>query len=278
MRSKRSLLLAGMAAFVAVTIMALGCSDDDQPAPAAPVDNGIESLLSAVQTQVHQYLDSAVVTMYAGLKVATFVDTGSAEDVGNLFMGSGFPDSTRSGSWIVSYLTDLSSGAGTKSIVDSITYVVDGHFGVNARNAEAMYARHKFNFVSDDTTVTFTNLTNHGDLHITGIVGTTATINGAFDVTVRDKVVNDQSTLWNNWTIQVNATDLTFNRTSTAWTSGCPNSGTATVNVVWQQAQDDHIPTYTQWQMNITITDGQMAVDVTTGNLSSSYEHSLCTP
>lgn len=278
MRSTKSLLLAGMAAFVAVTIMALGCSDDNQPTPPAPVDNGIESLLSAVQTQVHQYLDSAVVTMDAGLRVATYVDAGSADDVGDLFMGSGFPDSTQSSSWIVSYLTDLSSGVGTKSVVDSITYVIDGHFGVNAKNAQDMYARHKYNFVSDDTTATFTDVINHGDLHITGIQGTTATINGTFDITVRDKDVTGNTTLWNNWTIQVNTTDLMFDRTSTAWTSGCPNSGTATVNVVWQQAQNDDVPTYTQWQMDITFTDGEMAVDVTTGNLSSSYEHSLCTP
>ncbi len=283
MRSKKSLLLAGLAAFVAVTFLALGCSDDDTTTPSTPTtpadNNGIETVLPLVQTQVHQYLDSIVVEMEAGLKVATFTEAGSNNDIGDLFMGGGYPDSTRTAnSWIVSYLTDLGSGVGTKTIVDSIAYIVGGNLSVTAHNAEAMFARHKFNYQTSDTVNSYTDLTNHGDLHITGINTTTATVNGTFNVVVDSKHISTDSLVWNNWTIDVTTNNLTFVRTSDSWTNGCPNSGTATVNVVWERTLPNSVPTYTQWQFDITFTDGVMEADVTTGSLSATYGRTLCTP
>jgi hypothetical protein len=266
MRSNRSLLLAGLAALVTVTFLALGCSDDDStatpPVTPDPDDNTFETMLGVVQGQVSQYLDSAIATMESGLEVAKFVnpDVVRPGDIGDLFMGSGFPDSTVDGDWIVSYLTDISSGVGTKTVVDSITYVANGHYSNSARDAESMFARHKFQYLNQDTTVTSTDIIHHGNLDITGIDGFTATINGFFTATVRDKFVSTDSTT-----------------TGGAWTSGCPNSGTCTVNVIWQHAVDDELPTYTQWQLDVTFTDGVIVVDVATGNLTASYEDTVCT-
>jgi len=282
MRSNRSLLLAGLAAIVAVTFLALGCSDDDTTTPVTPAPevSTFETMLGVVQEQVSLYLDSAVATMESGLAVAKFVnpDVVRPGDIGDLFMGSGFPDSTVGGSdWIVSYLTDISSGLGTKTVVDSITYVVDGRYNNSARDAESMFARHKFQFINQDTTITSVDIIHHGDLDITGISGVTATINGSFSATVRDKFVSTDSTAWNYWTIETTVNDLTFTSAGGGWTSGCPNSGTCTINVIWQRAVDDELPTYTQWQLDVTITDGVIAVDVATGNLTASYEDTVCT-
>jgi hypothetical protein len=279
MRFKKSLLLAGTVAFIAVIFLALGCSDDDtQPTPPVPENNGIESLLSDVQTQVHLCLDSTVNAMYAGLKVAAFIETGSNTDIGDIFMGSGIPDSILNiQPWVVAYLTDLQSGTGLKTIIDSLTYIVNGHLSVNAHDAQGMYARHKYNYVSEDTTVTFSDLSNNDDLQILGINTTTATLNGTFSSVRRDKVVTEDSTVWNNWTVDVTMTDLTFAKDGSVWTSGCPNSGSCTVTALWQYTTEDEIPVTTEWQFDITFTDGVMDVDVSIGNLSASYEYTLCT-
>lgn len=279
MRSSKSLLLAGLAAIIAVTIIALGCSDDTKPTPPTPPeDHGIQSMLALVQGQVHEYLDSAVNTMESGLRVATFVDVGSA-DIGDVFMGSGLPDSTIDEHfWIISWLTDLVIGTGTLRIVDSLTYVVNGEMSINARGADAMYVKHNFSYENQDTTVTFTDVSNHGFVHFTGIDSATAVANGEFTINLKDKFVSADSTTWNNWTIQATVSDLTFVRTGTSWTSGCPNSGTCQVNVQYTYSRDEDIPTTTLWQFDITFTDGAMAVDVSTGPLSSSYEYTLCTP
>ena len=71
---------------------------------------------------------------------------------------------------------------------------------------------------------------------------------------------------------------LQFAKDGQAFGSGCPNSGNCTVTVNWYYANEDDIPTSTEWTFDITFTDGAMAVEVTTGQLSGEYEHTLCTP
>jgi len=280
MRSSKTLLLAGMATVVAVLAIALGCSDDSTPTynPPPEENNGIESLLGVVQDQVHAYLDSAITATESALRVATFIDIGT-DDIGNNFMGPVIPDSTRDDAyWIISYATDLQAGAGTMIIVDSLTYVVNGDLSVNARGADAMYIKHNYGFQSLDTNVTYTDIAHRGYLHITGIDGTTATINGDFVTSINSKVVTNDSTVWNNWALEVAVTNLTVDREGDSWTTGCPGSGSCTVDAEYEYARDQDIPVTTNWYLDITFTDGNMAVDVTTGNLNTSYEHTLCTP
>lgn len=278
MRSSKSLVLAGTLAMVAVIAMALGCSDDETPVAPPPEDNGIQSLLGVVQDQVHAYLDSATAVMEAGLEVATYVDI-STDDIGDVFMGGGFPDSTLDEHlWIVSWLTDLQSDVAVTNIVDSLSYLVNNALSVNARNATAMFVKHNYSYLSADTTVSFTDITTHANLQIDGLQGELATINGGLASTVRDKVITGDNTVWNDWTIDIQTTNLEFTKTSSTWTSGCPNAGTCTVNVEYTLARNEDIPTTTNWQFDITFTDGNMAVDVTVGQLTTSYEHALCTP
>jgi len=131
--------------------------------------------------------------------------------------------------------------------------------------------------VSSDTTLTFTDLANDGDLHIEGIDGNTATINGTLNASIYDKFVSTDSTAWNVWEIEATLTDVDVTKTSTAWTCGCPNSGSATVNVDYTYSKDSDLPMTTSWVFEVTFTDGAMDVDVSIGNLSESYEHDLCT-
>lgn len=278
MRSSKSLVLAGIVSTMAVMAMVFGCSDDETPVAPPPDDNGIESLLGVVQEQVHQYLDSATEIMESALEVATFVDAGT-DDIGDAFMGGVLPDSTRDNNvWIVSWLTDLSSGTGTMFVVDSLTYVKDGGLQVTARNAEEMYVKHHYTYQSDDTTLSFTDLSHSGMLHIEGIQQGQATIAGGLNAYVENKQVTAQNTVWNNWTIEVQATNLVFDKDGEAWSSGCPNSGNCSVNVTYVQARNEDLPTMTNWQFDITFTDGLMDVDVSVGQLRTSYEHQLCTP
>jgi len=278
MRSSKSLVLAGILAAATLLIMALGCSDDE-PAVAPPPtdDNGIESLLGLVQEQVHQYLDSATEVMESGLAVSTITDI-SIGGIGDLFMGSAFPDSTQGAVvWIVSWLTDLEAGVGTLNVIDSLSYLVDNALSIDARNATAMFVRHNYSFQSSDTTVTHANVAHQADFEIEGLQGQLAVITRQFDVSVQEKEVTEQSTTWNNWSLQIEAGGLEFEKVGGSWSTGCPNAGYCTVNVAYTHAQDEEIPTTTNWQFEITFTDGNMAVDVTTGQLSTSYEHQLCT-
>jgi hypothetical protein len=279
MRSRNSLILVGVVTALMVSVLALGCSDDDTPTTTVPVeeDHGIESMLDGVSSQVHQYLDSAVSVMEAGLEVAVFVDAGT--DIGSIFMGSITPDSTHSGTWVVSWATDLVAGLGTMNIVDSLSYLVDGQLSGSAKDATAMYVKHLYTWDAADTTVSSNNLVFRGDLEVTGLDGLTATINGGFDVNAEEKVVNDGATSWDIWDVQITLDNLQMIRASGGvWDSGCPNSGSCTVLVEYTQAQNQDLPITTVWEYAVTFTDGEMDVDVSIGHLSTSYEETLCTP
>lgn len=279
MRSRRNLILVGLVSALMIAALVIGCSDDDTPTSTAPVDeNTLEETLGVVSQQVTAYLDSAVETMGSGLSVATWSDVGSETDIGDIFMGTVIPDTTVLSDWIVSWVTDLQSGVGTMSINDSLTYVVNGSLTVEARNADQMYVKHHYLFESSDTTVTFSDLAQDVDLHVTGIDGNTATINGDFRSEIMNKEVTDNSTIWDEYVIEGTFTNLQMIKTGDAWTSGCPNGGTCELDVQYTNAVDDDLPVTTLWQFSITFDDGTMSADVAIGNLTADYEEDLCTP
>ena len=279
MRSSKSLFLAGCLTVLAMALVGLGCSDDT-PTTVVPVeeDNGIESHLEEVSSQVNAHIDTALSLAESGLRVATFIDIGSG-DIGDAFMGAVLPDSTKDENyWIVSWATDLQAGLGTLTIVDSLTYIVGGTLSVTAKDATAMHVKHNYNYVSADTTVSFTDVSNTGYLAITGIDGNTATVNGTLGTVINDKDVSAAGTMWNDWTIETTVTNLTVAKDGSSWTSGCPATGTMVVNVEHRCAENLDVPVTTIWEMTATFTDGVADVDVVTGQLSTSYENSFCTP
>ena len=280
MRSSKSIFLAGCLTVLTVALLGLGCSDDRTATTVVPVveDNGIEALLEEVSSQVNANVDSIITVVGSGLEVATFIDIGIG-DIGDALMGSLHPDGTiGDGNWIVSWATDLQAGLGTLNVLDSLTYIVDGALSINARNATAMHVKHYYTYVSVDTTVSSTDVSNFGNLGFAGIDGNTATINGTYRSIINDKEVSVAGTTWNDWTIEATVTDLAVTKTGSAWTNGCPATGSIVINLEHRFAQDLDVPVTTVWDMTVTFTDGNAAVEVVTGQLSTSYENSFCTP
>jgi hypothetical protein len=279
MRSRSNLILVGLVTALTIAAMVIGCSDDETPTTTVTVDEvTLEETLDVVSQQVTSYLDSAVETMASGLSVATWSDVGSEGDIGDIFMGTVIPDTTILTDWIVSWATDLQAGVGTMSITDSLSYEVNGVLTVEAHNADQMYVKHHYSFDAADTNATFTDLSQDVDLHIAGIDGNTATINGDFRSVLYAKEVTTNSTTWDQYIIEGTFIDLEMTKTGDAWTSGCPNAGTCTLDVQYTYAADLDLPVTTLWNFTITFTDGVMDVDVAIGNLTAAYEETICTP
>jgi hypothetical protein len=193
-------------------------------------------------------------------------------------MGSIPPDSVQeSNNWVVSFATNLQAGLGITSVVDSLTYVKDGQISVNPEDAEEMHYVHNYDFRSQDTTVSFDDYTCRGYVHITDIPADTATLNGDFTAFVESKVVTGSDTEWNQWEIETTLNNVKVARTGSSFDTGCPCSGTAVVTVQHLQAENLHVPTINIWQFDVTFNNGTINVDVSTGNLSTSYQHELCT-
>jgi hypothetical protein len=194
-------------------------------------------------------------------------------------MGGTPTDSTKEqNNWIVSWATDLQAGLGRLNRTDSLTYIVDGALSVNAKDATAMWVKHNYSFETADTTATYNNLDHHGSLHIGGIDGNTALVNGEFFTVIDKKFVSTDSTTWNQWTVSMDVTDLAVTKIGTSWDNGCPASGSIVATVEYLHAQDTDVPTVTVWEFDMIFTDGNVAVNVSTGNLVASYDLALCTP
>jgi hypothetical protein len=283
MRSSKSLFLAGCLMVLAMALIGLSCSGDDTTTtPVVPedpeVDNGIEARLEEVSSRANAHLDSILTVFESGLEVATFIDAGTG-DIGNVFMGGVLPDSVKDENhWIVSWSTDLQAGLATRNIVDSLTYMVAGALSSSAKDATEMYVKHHYSYVGSDTTVSSVNVSNTADFAITGIDGSTATINGNYTSVINDKEVTADGTTWNDWTIVATASNVAVPKDGSSWTSGCPASGTITVSIEHRMAEDLDVPITTDWTLTATFTDGQAVVAVVTGQLATAYQNSFCTP
>ena len=282
MRSRRSLILVGIIAAATFGFVLHSCSEEDEtPTNITVIDDSqtLQEMLGPVAAQVNAHLDSVVATIESGLSVAVYIGTGGATDIGDIFMGSYPPDSTHEiQNWIVSWATDLQAGLGALTVVDSLTYVLDGQITADPADAEEMYFKHQLTFASLDTTVSFADFGLHGNMHVTDIQTDTATINGTFQAELHDKFVSSESTVWHDWSMQTTLADLRVVGTGTSFDHGCPAGGSATVMLQYRYAKDDHVPVITAWQFDVTFDDGTIDVDVTTGNLAAAYRHQLCQP
>lgn len=282
MRSSKSLFLAGCLTVLTMALVGLGCSDDTPTTTVIPVevdeDNTIETLLEEVSSQANAHVDSVLTMVGDGLQVATFIDAGN-DDLGNVLTGSGFPDSTREeNNWIVIWATDLQAGLGIRTSVDSLTFIVAGALSASAKDATAMHIKHHFDYVTSDSTVSHTNVANTGYLDITGIDGNTATVSGVLTSVINDKEVTSEGTVWDDWFIETTISNFAVTKAGSSWTNGCPESGTVTMSIEHRHAEGLDVPVSTNWDMTATFTDGDAAVSVVTGQLSTSYENSFCTP
>ncbi len=281
MRSSKLLFLAGCLTVIAMALVGFGCSDDAPTTtivdPTGEEDNGIEALLESVSAQANAHVDAVLEIVASGLRVATFIDAGTG-DIGNVFMGGTLPDGTKEeDNWIISWATDLQAGLGTAVTTDSLTYMVDGELSTGAKDATAMHTKHHYSFTGNDTTVSNTDVVNVSYLDFRGISGTRALVTGTFNTVINDKEVTSEGTTWNDWTIEA-VVGVAVVKSGSSWTNGCPSGGGVALTIEHRYAEDLDVPVTTVWEMMVTFTNGDADIDVTTGQLSTSYENAFCTP
>jgi hypothetical protein len=278
MRSRFPLILAGLVVLAIASLVMLGCSDDETPPTANNNDQHDALVLAAVTARVNEALDSAVDRFTAGLEVAELED----RDVKDILFGPIDPDTSETpedngDGWWVLGSTDLALGVNT-AIVDSLQYLD----GVTPQNtpvgADAMVIKHHYTVTNADTTVSYTDLAHDADLQIHGIDGTSATITGEVQLDVFDKDLSASSTVRQHFVIDAELSGITVEKQAEGWTTGCPVSGTLSVNVQYTYKLNSNATETINWQFDVTFTDGSVAVDVTnTDDLSTSYDADICT-
>jgi hypothetical protein len=280
MRSRFPLILVGLVALAAASLVMVGCSDDENP-PTTNNNNHDELVLAAVTAQVSSLLDSAVAQFSDGAYLADISDPDSVQThILDRLLGPTPPDSSEdpedNNGWLVLYSTTLASGV-SASVVDSLQYLDGSTPSTTPVGSDAVSMKHHYTAECADTTVTHTDLIHDADLRIDGIDGTSATILGEVNVVVDSKFVSADSTVRQHWNIEAEVNDVVIDQQNGHWTTGCPTSGAISVNVQYTYKKNSSATEVIIWTYVVTFTDGTVSVDVTnTNDLSTSYEDTVC--
>lgn len=277
MRVRNSLILAGLTALIAIGMILGGCSsDDDQPTTNANTDP-TDQMIDAVTAQVSAQLDSAVSHFETGLKMSQVSSSGGIIDNGTDLRLVTLPgeEAEYSDGWYVWVEGDLGASLGDLQ-VDSMQYLSGQTVLEDALGADALLYKHAYVSNAADTTVDFENINYDSDLSFSTTDADTATITGTFDASLYSKDHYTDSTIWQNWDVQITLTDVQVAGGSDGWTSGCPCAGSAEVTVDYAYRKSELNPMVSSWTYSVTFDNGTIQVDVAKEDLNTSYEDQLC--
>ncbi|MCP4685083.1 MAG: hypothetical protein GY867_06485 [bacterium] len=277
MRFRKSLILTGLTALVAFGLILSGCSsDDDQPTTNRNTDP-TNQMLDMVTAQVHVQLDSVVSHFETGLSMSQVKSSGGLENGDSDLRLVTLPgeDAEVSDGWYVWVVGDLGVSLGDLR-VDSMQYRSGDDVLDDALGADGLVYKHAFVSNATDTSADFGNISLDGDLGFTGTDSDTAMVAGTFEVALSSKHIFEDSTLWQNWDIQIAVTDAQVAKDGSSWDTGCPCAGTAEVTVEHSYQKNSFPPILTSWTYNVTFASGSLQVDVVKENLNTSYEDELC--
>ncbi len=277
MRFRKPLVLVGLTALLAFGMILGGCSsDDDQPTTNRNTDP-TNQLLDVVTAQVHIQLDSAVSHFGTGLAMSQIKGTGGIVDADNDLYMVTLPgeEAEITDDWYVWVDGDLGASVGNLQ-VDSLQYLAGLDVLSDALGADGLTYKHMYVSNAADTSADFDNISLDGDISFTGTDSDTASISGSFDMAIYSKDEYTDSTIWQNWDIEVAITGVQVAKDDGGWIDGCPCAGTAEVTVEHSYTNTQFNPILTSWTYSVTFVDGSVQVDVAKENLNTSYEDDLC--
>lgn len=278
MRFRKPLILAGLTVLVVFGLMLAGCSSDDKQPTTNRHTDPTNQMLDVVTAQVHVQLDSVVSHFETGLNMSQVKSSGGITDGDSDLRLTTLPgeESEYSDGWYVWVNGDLSASVGDFR-VDSVQYLSGDDVLSDAIGADGLTYKHAYVSTAADTSADYGNLSFDGDLGFTGTDSDTALVAGTFDMGIATKDVYNDSTIWQNWDVQVAVTDVQVAKGDGGWTSGCPCSGSAEITVEYSYQKSQFDPIVTSWTYSVTFDNGQISVDVAKENLNTSYQEDLCT-
>ena len=276
MRSRNLIFIVGLVVMSAFSLTFVGCSDDD-PAPTQisggddVVDTIASPQFSTVKEQVEDFVEDTRGLVNDGLSMAL----ASVDELDDIVFGPAPPDSSKqSDNWLIYFF--MQAGAQIYGL-DSIRFLNNGVPRGDVVGADQILFKHYWCKNVNDTTVSHATLDIHSDLDLTGIDGTTATIDGFHNVVIASKYVSNDSTVWWDFDIQATITDFTVNKSGSYWNYGCPCSGSMSVTVDASYKKDSAAVANTSWEFDLTFTNGLMEAEVTLDTDTCSYSTQVCT-
>ncbi|MBN1212447.1 MAG: hypothetical protein JXA92_07700 [candidate division Zixibacteria bacterium] len=277
MRSSKFFFVVGLTLLAVLGLMFGSCSDDKTT--TANSNAIIHDQYDETQEQVDAFIDSTLAVFHTCLNIIDIGNDVNADTSTSLVLYSAVePDSVViSDEWYLVYTSDVDLAAGYSNVVlDSIRFLQNGVFQDSPRNADALNIRHNWDFENLDTTVSFCNYSNNGDITLYDVDADTTTVTGTTSLQVTSRDINDFITVQRDFDIQLTLSNLKVENIDGDYNFGCPYSGTitATVELTYQLGESD--PSITNWEFVLTFENGVASAVVTLGTKQAEYTCDFC--
>ncbi len=285
MRLENQVLAKGMAIlFSVMLLMVAGCGDDETTNNNTITGSSTDPEYVAVRTQLDEFVDSTVTFFENGLNTIQGISDG---DIIIPPQYAVVPE--QQDSWDTSYVdgwhiiqiaythrNQSDEGVWQMSLTDSIQYSLNGVPQESWQNRDQLVFKHHWTYDVFDTTVTHSSIVGATDFTFSNLNSSFGTITGSRDITIHNKTVTNDSTVWRDFTFAADVNNVTVkNSTYTGWTN-CPSSGSISVTVEMVYKKDTDDPVTTTWHATFTFSNGSLTASISKGNTVWSYTKNLC--
>lgn len=276
MRFRVTSLVLGLFALV---IFAMAGCGDDETSTSSNLGSLNDPEFQAVQDQVESFVDSTLEFLGNGMNTLQGISTGDGTIIPVQYIvdpnGDDVINVSYEQGWHVIYIAKHFSTYAT-SLRDSVQFIKDGLAQQSPTGCDSLVFVHRWDYDVVDTMASHNVLNGHSDYRFAGLDAGQAVINGENDLTVHNKVVYNDSTVWRDLTINSQVTNLTVNYSAYSGWGQCPVSGSVTTNVDMVHQNGTGAPVTSEWTFTGNFTNGVMAVTATCNGVTWKYSKQVC--
>ncbi len=270
-------VLAAMLGFFA------GCSKDNAPTNQVTEGSLTDPEFVPVQSQVNNYLDSSIQIFSAALDNSDRapIDT---QYVRGYYSPLGPNDTVTCAyvnGWYVVYVAKGNTFLSFHT-TDSIQFQKNSVVTENPLEMDYMHFIRSWDFNSNLTTVTHTNIDGHVNLEFAGLDGEFAIVNGSKDYNVEWNYVGQDSSVVAIYNMDITVDSVTiYHSPGSGWPTTCPSSGALQANIAqsYTVTKGSISNTLTRnWVATVTINEGTATVKVEGLNKVWNYTRDFCDP
>jgi hypothetical protein len=274
MRSHKLVFVLGLIVLGGLGLVLAGCSSDDTPTSRS---NATDSEYTSVMSEVNTLIDTSLSLVAQRLKLVdlgTHVDTsGRLSDL--LLTAFGLDSVVEGGNWLILYDADLGA-AYSNYYLDSIQFRNGQTVVANARNADRMTVRRRWEVTCLDTTQSHTNYAMVSQFVFTNINTEQVRVNATIGLEVESMDEGLTMNTYETMAVSMIMGDLAVTPSGNPSANGCPVSGTCQVSVDRESWRDTPPGTESHWEFMLTFADGLASATVTNTIMDTTYAQQFC--
>ncbi len=283
-------MLTALAGLIVLSMaLVIGCSSDKTTtSPTITYGELTDPEFIPVKAQVDSVLTSIVSDVLSGFNKLSVAPGDTSSVQADMTPPSVEPDPNANpdsllavyfGDWNYVYATYTGTTYFSR-LRDSIQYKTDGVAQQNPTGTvDFIHNITNWTFTVIDQNTTHTDYAGRTDFTLTNLDQTTATINGTFTTTVKNVFVGIDSSFTELYSFDVDMTNFTVSENSGAWITGCPNTGSLSLDLGYTYTYETNLDFgsgNSNWTATASFSSGTATVNIGNGTTDWQYTIEVC--